>query len=152
MAYSFRDEFPVLGPSTTLDDPVTASNALPKVVGSFAISIPSLAAASAVSDAIWVAPYAVQVIGVRVRFRVAGGAAAAVTVEKTPSATAPGSGTALLTATLALTGAANTNASGTLLTNSNTLQLAAGDALSYVLSGTLTGLAGLAVTITLQKV
>jgi len=84
-----------------------------------------------------------KLVEVNVVFGTAGGAAAAVTVEHLTGTQASGAGTALLSATIPLTGAANTVLSGV---NSTTLTaaqatFAPGDRLGVVLSGTLTGLA-----------
>lgn len=64
------------------------------------------------------------------------------TVEKTPSGTAPGSGTVLLSAVIALSGTANTPANGTVLSTIATITLAAGDSISIVVAGTMTNLVG----------
>jgi len=156
MAFSFRDEYPVLGPAATLDENLTTGQVVQgqnaKIPGAWAEIEAPIDAATAVSRVMYTAPYPVQVIGFSVRFSTAGGAAAAVTLEKTPSGTAPGSGTALLTGTVSLTGTVNTNTPGTLIAAATTRTLATGDSLSLVFSGTQTGLVGLAAQIILQKV
>lgn len=73
-----------------------------------------------------------------------------VTVHKVPSATAQDSGTALLTSTISTATGANTRSQGTLSTTDATLELAAGDSLQLVDSGTLTSLTDLAVTVGLH--
>lgn len=69
------------------------------------------------------------------------------TVEKCTGTTAPGSGTALLTGTMSLSGTANTVVNGTLIATVASITLAAGDRLSIVIAGTMTNLAGGRVTI-----
>lgn len=90
-----------------------------------------------------------KVIACSARFSTAGGSGATVTIESAGAAVAPGSGTAQLTAALVLTGTANTTVNGTVIASPTTL--AAGQSLNLVLAGTLTGLAGCAVTIVLQR-
>jgi hypothetical protein len=64
------------------------------------------------------------------------------TVEKLTGTTAPGSGTVLLTGTLALSGTANTVANGTLIATVASLTLAIGDRIGIVIAGTMTSLVG----------
>jgi hypothetical protein len=75
----------------------------------------------------------------------------AVTVSKDTGTTAPGGGTALLTGTLALSGTANTVVNGTLISTTATLQLAAGDRIAIVISGTMTNLVGGILTLSLER-
>lgn len=70
-------------------------------------------------------------------------------VEKLTGTTAAGSGTALLTGTVALSGSANTVASGTLIGTVASLTFAAGDRVGVVIAGTMTNLVGSNVTIML---
>lgn len=156
MAFTFRDEYPVLGPATVLDESLASTTVIQpqpaKIVGAWAENFGPFDAGTAVSRTSFVAAYPVQVIGFLVRFGTAGGAAAAVTLEKDPSGTAIGSGTVLLTAPVALTGTANTNTAGTLIASSTSLSLAKGDSLALVFSGTVTGLVGLNVQVVIQKI
>ena len=74
------------------------------------------------------------------------------TISKDTGTGAPGSGTALLTAAVALSGTANTVGNGTLISTAGadaTLTLAAGDRIAIVIAGTMTGLAGGVATISL---
>jgi hypothetical protein len=64
------------------------------------------------------------------------------TVEKLTGTTAPGGGTALFTAPVALSGAANTPASGTLIATAASLTFAPGDRVGLVIAGTMTNLVG----------
>jgi len=73
-----------------------------------------------------------------------------VTVSKDTGTAAPGAGTALLTAVVALSGTANTVVNGTLISNTGTLTLAAGDRIAIVIAGTMTNLAGGILTLSLQ--
>ena len=70
-----------------------------------------------------------------------------VTVHKVPSGTAQDSGTALLSSTISTASGADTRSQGTLSTTKSTVELAAGDSLQLVDSGTLTSLANLTVTV-----
>lgn len=83
--------------------------------------------------------------GVRVRAGVVASGACTINFNKVPSGTAPGSGTALLSAALDLnTGiAANASAAGSLVTTATTLALAPGDAIAWIVaSGASTGAIG----------
>lgn len=108
--------------------------------------------ALSVSSVIFVADAAYQLVSARCVWGVAGGAAAALQVEKLTSTTAPGSGTALLTAAFDITATANTVATGALTATVADLQLAAGDRLGAKLTGVLTGLVGCALTVTLKRI
>ncbi len=114
------------------------------------IHVNGLGATSA-SQVVFIADGYYEVVGVKEAHGVAGGAASAVTVEKLTGTTASGSGTAMLTATIALNGTANTVLSGTLVATKATLRVAAGDRIGIVLSGTLTGLANCNVSIALKR-
>lgn len=74
------------------------------------------------------------------------------TLEKCTGTTAPGSGTAMLTATISLAGTANTVLSGTPVSDQGILTLAAGDRLGLKIAGTMTSLAGSRVSIMLVQV
>jgi hypothetical protein len=65
-----------------------------------------------------------------------------VTVEKLTGTTAPGSGTALLTGTVSMSGTANTVVSGTPIATVASLTFAAGDRVGFVFAGTMTNLVG----------
>ena len=108
--------------------------------------------AADVSKHIFICTRAMRLKTASVVFTVAGGAAAAVTVEKLTGTQAAGAGTALLTAVMILTGAANTVVNGTPIATVASISFAAGDRIGVVLSGTLTGLAGGVVTIGLTPV
>ncbi|KKN59580.1 hypothetical protein LCGC14_0540430 [marine sediment metagenome] len=71
-------------------------------------------------------------------------------IEKVPSGTAQGSGTDLLSSTIDTSGSANTNTEGTLETTKATVELAAGDSLATVNTGTLTSFVNLQVTVGLH--
>lgn len=74
------------------------------------------------------------------------------TVEKLTGTTAAGSGTALLSGAVALSGSANTVANGTLIATVASLTFAAGDRVGIVIAGTMTNLVGGVGTITLAPV
>ena len=88
-----------------------------------------------------------ELIAVAERHEVAGsdGSAVTVMVKKVPSATAPASGSDMLSAGVSLKGAANTNLAGALHATIANRQLGEGDALALVLTGTPTSLIGVTV-------
>ena len=108
---------------------------------------------TAVSNHFFIADRAYRVTGIRGRPRVAGsdGGAVTATIEKCPSGTAIGSGTDLHTGTYDLKGTADTDQDLTLSGTVATLKLAAGDALSMVITGTTTAAVG-AVTVTMVPI
>ena len=101
------------------------------------------------NDIFWVAPAKCVVDSVEARWGTAS-TSGTVTVHKVPSGTAAGSGTALLSSTISTAGTAATKTAGTLSTTKSTLELAAGDGLQLVDSGTLTSLVDLNVTVGLH--
>ena len=108
-------------------------------------------AAANIPQAFWTAPYPCKVIRAYERHVTVAGQAGTLQVEKTPSGTAPGSGTATLASAFDLTSTANTNviinATGTIANAS----LAAGDSLSTKLaSGAATSYAGGVITVVLE--
>ena len=126
----------------------------PKVrVQSFTVSttLPYTNAQSAnyYNDIYWIAPAKCVVDSVEARWGTAS-TSGTVTVHKVPSGTAAGSGTALLSSTISTAGTAATKTAGTLSTTKSTLELAAGDGLQLVDSGTLTSLVDLNVTVGLH--
>src|SRR3990167_984127 len=122
-------------------------------VQSFTVStlLPSTDAASTAfyAAAFWTAPAKCVVDSVVARWE-ANSSSGTVTVHKVPSATAMDSGTALLSSTISTASGAATNSSGTLSTTDATLELASGDSLQLVDSGTLTSLTNLSVTVGLH--
>ena len=68
------------------------------------------------------------------------------TVEKLTGTTAPGSGTALLTGTMSMSGTANTVVNGTLIATDASLLFASGDRVGFVFAGTVTNLVGFVAT------
>lgn len=108
-------------------------------------------AAQSVNQTIFVADAAYQVTGVKMVWGTASSSGTA-TVEKLTGTTAPGSGTAMLQSTISTAGTANTVTAGTLTATTATLQLAAGDRIGFVQSGTQTGLVGLNVVVTLKRI
>src|SRR5579859_5492611 len=63
MAFSFRDDYPILQPGATIDESLTsaafgvAQPVLPKIVGSWAENFGPFAAATATSSVVYIAPY-----------------------------------------------------------------------------------------------
>jgi len=99
--------------------------------------------ATTADSTFFVADRAYVVKAIRGRVDVAGtGGACTVQIRKTPTATAPASGTALHSGSFNIVGTANANQSLTLSTTASDLLLAPGDALSYDLTGTATSAVG----------
>jgi formylmethanofuran dehydrogenase subunit C len=107
-------------------------------------------AATTTSQSVFIADAAYKVVSVQ---EVHGTASTSGTlmVEGCSGTTAPGSGTAMLTGTVSLAGAANTVLSGTLKTDTS-VNLAAGDRLSLKFAGTMTNLANGVVVIKLHRI
>lgn len=107
----------------------------------------------------WISDGYYELIEARRRHSANGGAAAAVDVQKTPSGTALGAGVSMLASTFDLTANANSITGGVksasnagLSATKTNRQLAPGDAIGVVTSGTLTALAGLQVTVVLVRI
>lgn len=96
-----------------------------------------------VTQKFYVAPSPRRVVAIQGVTRVAGsGGACTVSIYKSPSGTAVGSGTLLHSGTFDLVGTADTNQVLTLVPNVDSLTLAAGDSLGFVLTGTATSAVG----------
>lgn len=91
-----------------------------------------------------------EVLEVSYNYDVAGGAAAAADLKITASGTAIAGGTSALASTMDLTAAARTIRKATLTTTKTNRLIKPGYSLVVDTSGTLTGLTGLGVTVTLQ--
>ncbi len=100
-------------------------------------------------DRFWIAPAKCVVDSVEASWSTAS-SSGTLNVEKVPSGTAQGSGTDLLSSTIDTSGSANTTTVGTLSTTAATVELADGDALALVNSGTLTSLVNLHATVGLH--
>lgn len=107
--------------------------------------------ATSVSDNVWIAPFACELVAVREAHRVAS-TSGTLQVQKLTGTTAPGSGTSLLTGTVSLSGTANTVVSGTLIATTASLRFAAGDRLGTLIAGTMTNLAGSVVLCTFKQI
>lgn len=106
--------------------------------------------ANSVTQKFYVAPYAQIVTHIQGVPRVAGsGGACTLSFYKAASAVAVASGTILHSGSYDVVGTADTNQSLTLVTNQDTLQLAAGDAIGYALTGTPTSAVGV-IVVTLE--
>lgn len=134
---------------TTADKLTVGGVIVPQAIS---VNLGNLSASSASGDAVFIANRAYQVTAVRAVWSHIGGSGAAAQVEKLTGTTAPGSGTAILQSAFDLTSTANTVGTGTLSATVGNLQLAAGDRLGVKLSGTLTALTGLNVTIHLKPI
>lgn len=119
----------------------------------------SAAAGNAPSTYGWISDGYYELIEARRRHSANGGAGAAVDIQKTPSGTALGAGASMLVSTFDLTANANSNtgglksaANGGLSATRTNRQLAPGDAIGVVTSGTLAALVGLQVTVVLVRI
>lgn len=90
-----------------------------------------------------------EIVEVSYNYDVAGGAAAAADVKVVPSGTALASGTTALSATMDLTATARTIRKATLSATKTARLVKAGESVAVDTSGTLTGLAGLGIVVTL---
>lgn len=117
------------------------------------VRIPDTAAQTAANfGPMFTAPFPCVLVAVKERHAVAGSDGAAVTldVEKIPSATAKGSGTTMLNATLSLKATADTVQSGVLTPTLANRELAINDSIGIKTSGTLTALKDVTVTLYLK--
>lgn len=107
------------------------------------------AATSGNYSVFFVAPYAMVVLAIQEVHVTAGTAGGSVTlnVEKLTDTSAPGAGTNLLQTAFNLKGTANTLQTGTLVQPVSSKNLAAGNRLSLVLSGTPTSVANLTISV-----
>lgn len=112
------------------------------------------AATAANYGVFFIAPFACEVVSVRAAHTAAGTDAGAVTldVEKLTGTQAPDAGVSVLGATINLKGAANTVQVPALTGTTANKQLAAGDRLCLKDAGTLTAVAGVAVTVELKAI
>lgn len=165
MSLIIRDAAIVLGPQSTVEIPNgagAATNYKVQMVEYFTIFL--AAAANAVNQPIFVAPatpsaatgapslgqYSLVEVGVRFGTASTSGT---LQIERTPSGTAVGSGTNLLTGTVSLAGTTNTVVSGfpsSTVSFANQV-LAPGDSLSLIFAGTLTNLANAVITVAVAR-
>lgn len=112
------------------------------------------AATAANYGVFFIAPFACEVVSVREAHTVAGTDAGAVTldIEKLTGTQAPDAGVSVLGATINLKGAANTVQAPVLTGTAANKQLAAGDRICLKDAGTLTAVAGVAVTVELKRI
>src|SRR5690348_12916128 len=166
MSYSFREEYPVLGPNTSVDMTGGASGfgpgqlvKGPKVPAYHMVSV--ALSATSVSQTAFLAPLANNTFG-QYKFEYATvtfgtqSTSGTLQIEKATGTQAIGGGTNLLQATLALSGTANTptdsSGSAAPVANPNTLTLAGGDRVNLIIAGTMTGLANAMVTLVFSRV
>jgi hypothetical protein len=151
----FKNESPVLSRQASIAATVpnqSGSGSEPSsfnlVPTEYILSIPL--AAGTVTGPVFIADDYYQLVAVN---RVFGTASTSGTLqlEKLTGTTAPGSGTSMLTGTVALSGTANTVVAGTLVSSAATLQLAPGDRIGFVIAGTMTSLATANVTLSLKR-
>jgi hypothetical protein len=108
-------------------------------------------AAASTSQRVLIADEPMEVVAIMEAHSVAGGASAALQIEKLTGTQAPGAGTVILQSALDLTATVNTTVTATLVSTTSTLQLAAGESLAFKFSGTLTGLVG-SIVIVLRRI
>lgn len=132
-----------LGQSTGLQDTIAAT-----------MFVPGGVAAGDFDGRLFQADRAYEVVAVREQHQTAGSDAGAVTVmvKKAPSGTAKASGTDILAAGINLKATADTIQSPALHATATNYQLAAGDSLGLVTTGTLTAVDGVSVTVYLKKI
>lgn len=109
------------------------------------------AAADHISQNVFVADRAYRLVSVEEAHTVAS-TSGTLTVRKCTGTQAPSAGTNMLTSTISTAGTANTVVSGTLSATDVARLLADGDRLALETGGTVTNIAGAAVTITLRPV
>ena len=97
-----------------------------------------------------IAPFDCHLVSVEARFGVTS-TSGTLAVEKVPDGTAVGSGTDLLTATMALDGTADEVVTGALSTAIGVNRIAKGEGISLDFGGTLTNLVDLVVTVILRQ-
>lgn len=137
----FSGENPVLGSNSTCGGQ-KIQNAEP---------VSAILVAASVAQPIFIADVPYTVIGATEVHAVVGGSGATVTVEHLTGTQAPGAGTVIFTAPLSLTSTINTVQKATLSATASALKLAAGDRLNTIFAGTLTGLAGGYLQLTLVR-
>ena len=117
-------------------------------------NIPAGAAAADYDGLFFTANRAYEIVSVTERHAVAGSDTGAVTlmVKKVPSGTATASGTDTLASGLDLKSAVDTNQAGTLHATQANYQLASGDSLGLVPTGTPTAVDGVTVTVVLKAI
>ena len=101
----------------------------------------------AVNQLAFIAPWNGEIVSIQSRHATAS-SSGTMQLYKAPSATAIGSGTAMLSAVMSLAGTASTNVTGALAATKKFLK---GEAVGLVFAGTLTSLVGLHVTIVIQQ-
>ena len=107
------------------------------------------ATATDATRGIWIADADYELVSLRSRFTTAS-TSGTLMISKAPSGTAVGTNTDMLTATVALSGTANTNASGTPHGTKATRTILRGQALVAEIAGTMTNLAGHFATVALK--
>ncbi len=148
MSFIVKNAFPILGADTKIEgfqSKPTAIGSAVKVIRQHSWEERNLEA-TATSFTIHIANDNYQITAVEAIFSTAS-SSGTLDVEVASDGTAVGSGTAVLTAPLSLAGTANTKVSGTLSSNVDDLQVAAGQHVNVILAGTLTSLANCCVTI-----
>lgn len=111
--------------------------------GSFVIETAAINAASPATQIVLTANRAMRLQGIRYRVEVSGtGGACTFVINKAPSGTAISAGTILHTGTFNVAGTAATTQTGTLSTTTGAVNLAAGDSVGIIITGTATSAVG----------
>lgn len=114
---------------------VTLSGVAPQTAGNY--------------SSFFIVPYPITISQIQAVYTVTNGGALTLYVEKLTGTNAPGSGTSVQTGTFNLNTTANTNQTAVLTPTIGVIQLATGDRLGLVKTGTLTSIANLTVTLIL---
>lgn len=148
----FRSEVPLLSPNTAIDEGLGVELSLgSKVVGSWSEVFQAPIATAAVTQNMFIAPYACEIVGLQACWGVNSTSGNAI-VQKCTGTTGAGSGLNAQTAVFDLAGANNSVATATLNATSGTLQFAKGDRAAILFAGTMTGLVGLVVSVNLKRI
>ena len=149
----------VLPSSTILSGPVTLTNpTIAEINGQFinppmfkTVTYNETLNASIGTTPFFIADQAYTVLAISYVNKTAGnGASPVASVTKDTGTQAPGAGVTMMTGTFDCTTTANTVLNATLTATTANLTMAAGDRLSVLFGGTLTTLAGVVITVTLQ--
>ena len=115
--------------------------------GAFIQQSMAVNAASPATQIIFTASRAIRIQGLRYRVEVSGtGGACTFVINKAPSGTAISAGTTVHSGTFNVAGTAATSQTGTVLTTTGVANMAAGDSLGMIITGTATSAVG-AVTV-----
>lgn len=148
----FKDESPLLSSNAAIDEGLgVETNLGSKIVGSWSEVFQAPIATAAVTQNIFIAPYACEIVAISAVWGVNSTSGNAI-VQKLTGVTAAGSGLNAQTAVIDLSGSNNAVHTAALNTTTSTLQLASGDRLGILFAGTMTGLVGAVINIQLKRI